>query len=809
MRDYKRNQIIMILLVLASLGLIIGSRITNVPILWHYVAFFLLGIAITFLMIQILLFQKIKRLDYLENRMKLWNTITYRVKKAGEKSFNDMPLGIIVFDRELTILWANNYSKDIFLSPLIDRNIRNVDRELSEKIIGQAEEFNITLYGQIYHCQHLIDGNILYFTNITDRVKVMEKYDNKIAALGIVNLDNLSIAFGSLDAQEKTLQISNLIGILSDWAEEYNISLTGFSEERYLLILDKQTVKELIKDKFSILDKVKEYTTRENLRLTASIGMACFDTNPINLLESTYEQLSLALNRGGNQAVVSIDNHIEYFGAKTESFEARNSINVRIRTEELADLIKESKNVIIMSHMGMDTDAFGAAVAALRICLELGKQAQIVVGEKLVDNTVSNIFETIKKEHINFLDYFVEPRKAVQIMSKDTLLIIVDVQYQKLLMEEKVFKKANKVAIIDHHRRSNEAIVDFDYLYSQTSSSSSVELLVEMFEYFPEIQVPPIEATWMLLGVIVDTNNLVFRTTSRTFNVLAKLQSYGADMSKVQKYLREDFSHYSKKISILNNIEIYNDVYGIVLCDDEIYPRAFLAKIANEIISVNNIGSAYCIGRIDSEHVGISARSLDEYNVQVVMEKLGGGGHFNNAATQIKSTNLEEVKASLLKILDENEGKGDKSMKVILTKDVKGKGKVNDIIDVPNGHANFLIRNSQAIEATNDNIKHLEKQKYLEKEEAEKHLKEMKELAKKLNDAPVKIAVKIGKAGKLFGSISTKQIAEELNSQHGLVIDKRKILEGKDIDAIGTHKIQIQLHKEVTATITVYVVEKE
>lgn len=809
MRNYKRNQIFIVLLTLASVGLILGSKIYTLPIFWQYIAFFMLGISVSFLIVQLLLYKNVKRLDYLENRMKLWNTITYRVKNAGEKSFNEMPLGIVVFDRELTILWANNYSKDIFLSPLIDRNIRNVDRELAEKIIGQVGEFNITLYGQIYQCLHLTDGNILYFTNITDRVKVMEKYDNKIAALGIVNLDNLSIAFGSLDAQEKTLQISNLIGILSEWAHEYNISLTGFSEERYLLILDKQTVKELIKDKFSVLDKVKEYTTRENLRLTASIGMACIDTNPIKLLESTYEQLSLALNRGGNQAVVYLDNHTEYFGAKTESFEARNSINVRIRTEELADLIKESKNVIIMSHTSMDTDAFGSAVAALRIALSLNIKAQIVFDEKQVDNTVLNIYETILKEHINFLDYLVEPKKAISTITKDTLLIIVDVQYQKMLADEKIFKKASKVAIIDHHRRSNEAIVDFDFLYSQTSSSSSVELVVEMFEYFPNIDVPAIEATWMLLGVIVDTNNLVFRTTSRTFNVLAKLQAYGADMSKVQKYLREDYNDYSKKIAILNNVEIYKDVYGIVLCDDEIYPRAFLAKIANEVISVNNIKSAYCIGQVDNEHIGISARSLDEDNVQVIMEKLGGGGHFNNAATQIKGTNLEEVKNSLLKILDENEGNGDKSMKIILTKDVKGKGKVNDIIEVPSGHANFLIRNLQAIEATNDNIKHLEKQKSLEKEEAEAHLKEMKELAKKLSDSPVKILVKVGKGGKLFGSISTKQIADELNAQYGLAIDKRKILEGKDIDAIGTHKIQIQLHKEVTATITVYVAEKE
>lgn len=810
MKEYKKNQYILIILILVSLGFIIGNFISKQSNIINYIAFTVLGFMISTEIFYISIYRKIKQVNFLENRLKLWNTITYRVKNAGETAFNEMPLGIVVFNDKLEVEWANNYSKDIFLSPLVGRNIKNIDRELTQKLEDKLNHFNVTLYSQVYSCEYLVDDNVLYLTDITEKTKVMELYKSKILALGVINLDNLTSAFGSLDAQEKSLQISNLIGILSEWADKYNISLTGYSEERYLLILNRGILDMIISDNFDILDKVREYTLKENLRVTASIGIACLDTDPITLLEEATNQLGLALNRGGNQAVIKINDETLYLGAKTESFENRSAVSTRIKAEELSDLITRSSKVIIMSHVDMDADGFGSSIAVRKLCKALGREGLIVFDSKLVDQSVANIYDSIVKEHVNFLNAFITPKEAIGEMTDDTLLIIVDCQYQNILMEERIFSKAKKVAIIDHHRRSPQAITNYAYIYTQSSASSSVELVMEMSEFFNQelIDISGIEATWMLMGVVVDTNNFIYRTTSRTFNVLAKLQGYGADMSKTQRYLREAFSDYVKKISILNNIEIYNGRYGIALCDDEIYPRSFLAKIANEIVTVNNITSAFCIGKISDNEIGISARSLDEENVQVIMERMGGGGHFNNAATQLKNTDIKSAREQLIKVLKENASEGDKFMKIILTKDVKGKGKTSDIIDIPAGYGNFLIRNGQAIEATADNIKHLEYEKTLEKQEQEKHLKDMQELKKRIESSPITIGVKVGKAGKLFGSVSTKQIADEFTSKYNIDIDKRKIISDKEIDALGTYKIPIQLHKEVMATITLYVVEK-
>lgn len=754
--------------------------------------------------------RNIKRLRWLENRLKLWNLISYRVKKAGEYAFNHLPIGIIIYNEEKVIEWANAYAKEIFMSPLVDRKIEIINPELFDKINGE-ENFEMTIYGRHYRCNVISDHNILYFLDQTDLKDLQQKYGRSLLAVGFLNLDNLDTALTALDAQERAMQMSNLIGLLSDWSNKHDIYLRGLSEARYLLFMTFAQLRELMDDKFSVLDDIQNYCQKEDLRITASLGIACKDDGITRLVELAEEQLELALNRGGNQGVVLIDNQIHYFGAKTTSLETRSPIFVRVKAEMLADMIKHSRDVLIMSHKDMDADAFGSCLAIHKIVAALKKESKIVFDESSVDETIRAIHNIIQKEHINILDYFVAPRKAVDNITNDTLLVIVDCQYQTLLTSEKLYKSANKIAIIDHHRRNNNAISNYDYLYSQSSASSTVELVAEMFQYISnEIEISEIEATWMLMGILVDTNNLMYRTSYRTFNVLAVLQKFGAEIPRAQRYLRENFGEYVKRMSILNNLEIVDGKYAIAACSaDEIYSRAFLAKIADNIISVNDIKASFCIGRIDENEIGISARSLNEVNVQVIMEQLNGGGHFNNAATQIKDVTVEQAKEMLIDKLSRLEDGGMTTMKIILTKDVKGKGKAGDIIDIPAGHANFLIRTDQAVLATVDNIKQLEKKKREEKEAMEKHLNEMRELKSVIESKPVHIHVRVGKEGKLFGSVSTKQIADEFKAQHDLILDKRKMLPDKIINSLGTYEIPIQLHKEVTALMTIHVVEKK
>ena len=248
----------------------------------------------------------------------------------------------------------------------------------------------------------------------------------------------------------------------------------------------------------------------------------------------------------------------------------------------------------------------------------------------------------------------------------------------------------------------------------------------------------------------------------------------------------------------------------IAICDDnEIHARSFLAKVSDNAVNLNKVKAAFCIGKIGNNEIGISGRSLDDINVQVIMEKLGGGGHFNNAATQIPNATIMEVKEQLLGVLKEYKNGEEETMKIILIKDVKGKGKKGDIIDIPAGHANYLIRGKQAILATADNIKELERQNALEKQEALEQLEKMKELKEFLETHPISISMRVGKEGQLFGTVSTKQIVDEIKEKYNLTLDKRKIVSDTEINALGTYIVPIQLHKEVLAKITLLVVEKK
>lgn len=775
-----------------------------------YACLVIIGVTVTISIYSYIKDDAVKRTRWLENRLKLWNSISYKVKVAGEKLFSDMPIGIIVYNDKKMVEWANEFAKHIFKSSLVERDLINLNKDLYNKVL-LYDNFDIDLYGSIFSCTVLRNDNILFLFDKTEYKNLERKYYDRTLAVGIINIDNLDSALNSLDPQEKAMQLSNIMGLLADWCDGLKVYLRGYSEEQYLLLMDRITLDDVVLDKFKVLDAVREYCDKENLRITLSIGIACEDLPIQDLVNQAEEQLRLALNRGGDQVVVNIDGATNYYGGKTKSIENRSPIYIRVKTEDLVDTIKKADNVIVMSHKSMDADAFGSSIAMTKIVRSLDKPCHIVFDENLIDQTVAIVYKEISSEHLNMLDMFISPKEALAAINKDTLLIIVDTQYESMVIDPRLLQKAKNVAVLDHHRRSELAISNYVYLYNQTSASSASELVVEMFDFLDtDIELSPVEASLMLLGIMVDTSQLMYRTSYRTFNILGKLQMYGAEIAKVQRFLREDLDKYVERVAILTNLEIVEGRYGIAICDEnEIFEQQFLAKIADNAITINGLQAAFCIGTLKDGRIGVSARSLDETNVQTIMEKMGGGGHFNNAATQIVSSTIADVRSQLIDILKNKNSEEDEYMKIILIKDVKGKGKEGDIVDIPSGHANYLVKSKQAVLATADNIKMLEERNEKAKEEAEKHLQEMRKLKEFVEANPIKIMVNVGKEGKLFGTVSTKQVVDEYRLKYNVTLDKRKILFDKDIDALGTYKIPIQLHRDVLATITLYVIEKE
>ena len=811
MKGFKKYNIALIIIIILSFLTVVFLYLMS-PSQYKYYIVGLIGFGalLTGLLISNLsLYKQIRESAYQKQKLQLWNSISYRVKNAGETSFNEMPLGIILFNDEFVIEWANNYAKKIFSSELVERNFSNLDKDFADKISKRIPQFTITIYEKVYSCEHMLRDHVIYLNDITNETNVINKYKERTMALGILNLDNLDLSMATIDAQEKALQMSHLIGILTSWCEEYNISIKGYTDERYMLIMDYKTLNKVMEKEFNVLANVKNYCDKEGLRITASIGVVCDDKSATELMKDAETQLDLALSRGGNQAIVSRDGETLFFGAKSEAMESRTPSFIRVKTAELVDLVNRYNNVYIMAHKYMDADAFGACLGASKICQACGKKAKIVFDEELVDATVKEIYSSIRNTYASCLDSLIESDDASKKIKDKDLLILVDCQYQKLVMSDKVYKKARHIAIVDHHRRNPDAIADYESLYTLPSASSAVELIVEMLEFVDQnkYEITPDEAMWMTMGIMVDTNNFMFHTTYRTFNALARLQKFGADMSKAQKYLRENSVEYMKKIQFLNNLLITKDGYGIITCDEGIYERAFIAKIADNAISVASVKAAFCIGRYEKNAINVSARSLDEENVQVIMEKMGGGGHFGVAATQIKDATIEEVKQKLLEVLESSRTVVEDTKKVILMKDVNGKGKVNDIIELPVENANFLIRNDQAVEATRENVKKYEIDRINAIEAEEKELKAKQELKESIEQKTIKVVAKVDNLGKLKKNVPIKKFIEQFNQENDLDLDYHKVVSEVELNALGTYKIRIQLHNEVEATITVYVIE--
>lgn len=798
-----------IFIIVSSFILVFTFVEKEINVYLTYASIFVLSASLTFILIISFSNRKIKKMKWLEQRHKLWNSISYRVRQGGEAAFNELPIGIVVFSNKKVIQWANKFAREIFLSPLVDRNIEVINQDLFYNL-NNNEIFDINIYGRIFSCKVLKEQNIIYFTDKTDMKKLESKYLNRTMAMGIINLDNLTQALVTFDAQNRAAQISNIIGILSAWCNAHQIYLKGYSETQYLILMDYSQLQEVITEEFKVLDEIKGYCLKEDLRSSASIGIACIDLGYNQLFDIAKNMLDFALNRGGNQCVVNIDNDIKYYGGKTNSFENRSPVYVKSKSEELQEIIKKYNKVYVMAHIDADADAFGACLAMYKFILALDKKVKIVLDKDKVDETVLSILEIIEKQHVGVLEYFIKPHDAISRISKEDLLVIVDTQNRRLLLDEKLYNKANHIAIIDHHRPGVSPVDKHEFMYTSTSASSSVELVVEMFEFLQEdVDVSSSEATWMIMGIMVDTNNLLYRASYRTFNVLSRLQKYGGEIQKAHKFLREDYLDYGKKLKVLSNFNVIDEKYGIAVVEDKVVARQFLAKISDEILSIKDIKAAFCIGNIDKNLVGISARSLDDTNVQLVMEALGGGGHYNNAACQLKNVSLTEAQEKLketLKIFEERESS---IMKIILTTNVKGKGKKGDIIEIPRGHANFLIRSEQAVIASADNIKELEKKSQEAKKEAEVLENQMRELKEEIENKNVYINVRVGKEGKLFGAVTMKMIVEEYKKQHNIALDKRKIIFEGNIDSVGTFEIPIQLHKDIKANLIVHVVEQQ
>ena len=750
------------------------------------------------------------KIESLNTRLKLWSNVSYHVTQAGDEVFNELPIGVLVYDENFIVKWANEYSKRVFNSTLVELSLSVISEDLLKDVTDGQHSMLLNFSDKNYDVVHNVENNVLYFFDVTKREAIIKRYDERLPVIGVIGLDNLEESLKRYDVQEKNTIRGEILGEISDWVSSYGCCLQVLSNDRMIIISDKESLQRMIADKFSILSKVRDISSKNRLKSSISMGIACYDIEHNEIGSLAQNAIDLAEKRGGDQVVVNIQGEkIQYFGGNTNSLEKNSLLEARVQAQALKDAVESSSNVLLMCHNLTDCDAIGSMIGVLYLVLSSNIPVKMVFEEKNADVTENKLYKELLNS--NLKDYFITHEEALELIKPSTLLVITDTQSPKLAMFPDLINKVERVSVIDHHRASDDGYKKLETSYVETSASSTVELVSEMFMFYNDgIEIDPYVASIMLAGMIVDTNNFTFRAGSRTFEAAATLKSMGADMVTVRKVLRDpiDVERIIAK-ALMNSEELGNGFVVVALGDNEITERTLLAKISDKLLSVDNIETAFTIGHLDENCIGISARSMEKTNVQVIMEEMGGGGHFNSAATQIFDSTIQAVKTELVELLKReyiNIGEG--KMKVILLSDVKGKGKKDDVIDVANGYANYLINNKLAVAATDNNLQNLAKEKEQEAIFLQNRRNVLEKLKSEIQDKFISLYIKMGADGKAFGSITTKLVCEEFEAQTGIHLDKKKVELPSEINSVGIFTASVKLDKDIIATFEIRVFEK-
>jgi hypothetical protein len=575
-----------------------------------------------------------------------------------------MPIGMLLLDSNSEIQWINPYLQKYFdKKELLGFSLEKIDTNLASMVnhLEPNEEKVIHWKDKYFQTVFHSDIGMLYMMDITEYAVIKETYLDERPVFGQIFVDNFAEVSQSLTDRKKSNLNNFVTNQLTSWANHNNIYLKRVDTDRFVAFLDKKILSGLEKDKFDIIDKVRETTAQQNTPLTVSMGFSYADSteNVMNYDEiaaQAQENLDLALGRGGDQVVVrSKKEETRFYGGKSNPLEKRTRVRSRMVSQALENMMAEATQIIIMGHQYPDMDCVGGCLGIRRIAKMHGKTSWIVTNPDQYSHDIKKLMAVIKEDE-ELSSSIVTPEMAEALLTPETLVIIVDVNKPSLTASPEVVEKANQLVIIDHHRRGQEFPANPDLVYIEPYASSAGELITELLEYQSneEEQIKTIEATTLLAGIIVDTRNFTLRTGSRTFDTASYLKSVGADTILIQRLLKENVDTYLMRSHLLNSLEILPNNIGIVHGEETIvYPTVVAAQTADMMLSMENIDASFVVTKRNDGRTGISARSLGNKNVQRVMEKMGGGGHLSNAATQLTDMSIEEAIEQLKIVIQE------------------------------------------------------------------------------------------------------------------------------------------------------------
>ncbi|HSO57935.1 MAG TPA: DHH family phosphoesterase [Paenisporosarcina sp.] len=649
---FRKRPIRVPLFFLSLLGLISALLL----LFWHM----WIGIIVAVLFATVLLigWQLEKRLY--EETEKHIETLSYRMKRVGEEALLEMPIGILLVNEHWTIEWANPYmARELEFDSIIGENLFTLSEEFHSLVKSEDnKEQTISLSGKKFKIFYKQQEKLLYFFDITEQTEIETLYYADRSVIGVLFIDNYDELAQGMGDQTRSELNSVVTSLVNNWGAGYGIYVKRVSSDRFIAVLNESILLELEKTKFAILDDIRETTSKLNLALTLSIGVGAGSSSLVELGHLAQSGLDLVLGRGGDQvAIKQPSGKVRFYGGKTNPAEKRTRVRARVISHALRDLIQDSDQVFVMGHQLPDMDAIGASVGVRKMAEMNQINGYVVIDFDELDQSVTRLMEEVKSKPELF-ERFITPEEALSKLTDRTLLVVVDTHKPSMVIDEKLLNRAEKVVVIDHHRRGEEFISNTMLVYMEPYASSTAELVTELLEYQPKHdKISMLEATAMLAGIIVDTKSFTLRTGARTFEAASYLRTNGADTVLVQRLLKEDIETYVERSKIVQTVEFFRE--GIAIAHGEEtkrYSQVLIAQTADILLTMKGVSASFVVAKKDNGDVGISARSMGEINVQIIMEKLGGGGHLTNAACQIKNgmidTAIEQLKSAIIEIVE-------------------------------------------------------------------------------------------------------------------------------------------------------------
>ena len=570
----------------------------------------------------------------------------------AKEAFAYGDIGMLTYDENFIITWMSDF--------FIKRDINYIGEKVTKWIpeinkIFQGDEDNIIkLYQDAYYeIERKADSQMLFFKDITYLHQLELSYEAEHVVVGLIHLDNYDEATQYQEEMNISIIDSEIKQPIIDWAKANGMLIKRIKNDRFMVVLNEAIFNKLVEQRFMIMQEIQKTSDDYAIPITLSMAFARGTNDFQQLDEMLNSLLELAQSRGGDQvAIKKFGEDVKYIGGTREAQEKRSKVRVRVMAQTLRELIEQSHNVLIVGHKETDFDCMGAALGMSRIVRSYNKVVSIVYQEGDIEAKLASALDKYSAslhERFNFINEI----EALSILQDDTLVIMVDHHNVEQTNAPELIKQAKQIVVIDHHRRRSDFTFMPLLVYIETGASSVSELVTELFPYqLSKVSISEEEATIMFTGILIDTNRFKVRTGSRTFEAASQLKALGADTIEADELLKDDYDEFALKTGVLKYCEKLDN--GIIVAPyiaEQLLSRSLMSQVANDILSIQNVEAAFVIAMIDENEVAISARSIGNVNVQVILEQMRGGGHFSAAALQRKNSTVNEIYNELKNVL--------------------------------------------------------------------------------------------------------------------------------------------------------------